>query len=406
MWVGHHPTYFKWIVKSLLELHCEVWAFCPKPDEVYNWSSENVQENLVRNLIVKPMPEIWEFRSTYHRAFFRQGFHAASIWHIFYKAISRLVDVQKKVPSLVFFPKIDSLLSGVLQPYIVDKIFPIQWSGVYFHPLHLRLSRMHKNLPKEIISKFIFRLGLLSPVSTLKSNFCSSVSVLDENIAHQLSAQIKKSVYTFPDITDEYEPDMNWDICREVLQKARGRKIISLLGGLDRRKGIFNLYEIAKQSVNREWFFVFAGKVEYGGAEKDIGLLKEMLSQSGGDSNLFCYFERIPDGPKFNSLVNASDVTYASYQNFPYSSNLMTKSALFKKPILVSKGALLEERVKKYEIGESIPENSVVDGIKAIDFLLNDFWHVKNPRFSEYFEIHSQKRLSDYFKSVLDDNFK
>lgn len=406
MWVGHHPTYFKWIVKSLLDLHCEVWAFCPKPEELYSWCVENVQEDLVRNLISKPMPEIWEFRSGYHSAFFSQGFNAASLWHISYRAISRLADVQKKMPSLAFFPKIDSLLSGALQPYIVDKIFPIKWSGIYFHPSHFRISRMCSKLPQEIVSKFIFRQGVLSPISTLKSDFCPSISVLDENIATRLSHHIKKKVYAFPDITDESEPDMNWDICREILQKARGRKIISVLGGLDRRKGIFNLYEISKRSVDKDWFFVFAGKVEYGQAEKDLNLLKEMISQSGGDSNLFCYFERVPDGPKFNSLVNASDVIYASYQNFPYSSNLMTKSALFKKPILVSKGALLEERVKKYEIGESIPENSIDDGVKAIDFLLNDFWHFKNPRFSEYFALHSQKRLSDYFKSVLDGNSK
>jgi hypothetical protein len=44
MWVGHHPTYFKWTIKSLLELNFEVWAFCPQPQEVLEWVNANMEK--------------------------------------------------------------------------------------------------------------------------------------------------------------------------------------------------------------------------------------------------------------------------------------------------------------------------------------------------------------------------
>lgn len=34
IWAGHHPMYFSFFVRALLDLGCSVVAFCPKPDEV------------------------------------------------------------------------------------------------------------------------------------------------------------------------------------------------------------------------------------------------------------------------------------------------------------------------------------------------------------------------------------
>src|ERR1700683_4406931 len=33
-WIGHHPTYFKLIVRALLEIGCTELALCPEPGEV------------------------------------------------------------------------------------------------------------------------------------------------------------------------------------------------------------------------------------------------------------------------------------------------------------------------------------------------------------------------------------
>ena len=42
IWSGHHPTYFKYFIKYILELGYQVYAFCPDSDGVNKWVSNNV----------------------------------------------------------------------------------------------------------------------------------------------------------------------------------------------------------------------------------------------------------------------------------------------------------------------------------------------------------------------------
>lgn len=385
-------------------MNYEVWAFCPQPQEVVEWINEYVDKSLLSHLYCKSMAEIWESRSNYGSNFFSQGFSALMLWFLIKKSISRLCDLRNKTPHFVFLPKLDSWLSGMIQPFLLDRLFQFAWSGIYFHPLHFRGLVSPKNLIKKQLRKVLFEDGFLSPDITLLSKTCIAISVLDENIADILHKKVKKPVLHFPDITDETPPDMNWEVALDIQKKANGRKIIGLLGGLDRRKGIFTLYEIAKQSSRDNLFFLFAGKVEYGGAQSDIEAFNEMRSSSNTNNNIYCYFQRIPDGSKFNSLVNICDIIFASYENFPYSSNLLTKAALFRKPVIVTKGALLEERIMKYHTGVSIPQNDVSAGIKAIEILLDNFDAKQSPRYDEYFQLHSQKRLKDIFKTMIPPN--
>ncbi len=401
MWVGHHPTYFKWIIKTLLELNYEVWAFCPQPQEVLEWANENTEKEKLQNLYCKAMTELWEYRNNYGNNFFSQGSNSLMLWFLIKKSLLRLSDLRGKNPNFVFLPKIDSWLSGLMRSFLLDKIFPFAWSGIYFHPLHLRGLIPPKNFFKRKLRKLFFEDGALSPDITFSSKHCKSICVLDENILPILQKRIRKKVIHFPDITDESLPDMKWEAVCEIQKRANGRKIIGLLGGLDRRKGIFTLYEIAKRTIDREYFFVFAGKVEYSGAEKDIELFNQMKSSLITQNNIFCYFQRVPDGPKFNALVNTCDIIFAAYENFPYSSNLLTKASLFKKPVIVTKGALLEERVRKYQIGVSIEQNNFEEGIRAIELLLDNFNAKNSPRYDEYFQIHSQHRLKDVFSEML-----
>lgn len=45
LWSGHHPTYFKYFIKYILELGCQVYAFCPDPVGVNKWVNNNVCSN-------------------------------------------------------------------------------------------------------------------------------------------------------------------------------------------------------------------------------------------------------------------------------------------------------------------------------------------------------------------------
>ena len=49
IWSGHHPTYFKYFIKYILELGYQVYAFCPDPDCDNKWVSNNVCSNKMFN---------------------------------------------------------------------------------------------------------------------------------------------------------------------------------------------------------------------------------------------------------------------------------------------------------------------------------------------------------------------
>jgi hypothetical protein len=96
---------------------------------------------------------------------------------------------------------------------------------------------------------------------------------------------------------------------------------------------------------------------------------------------------------------------FAAYLNFPHSSNLLTKSALLEKPIIVSEGFLMAERVKKYRMGKVIPEGNVKDGLAAMMSLLGKEKNCKEPLFKEYYRKHNPEALKDAMNSVIESCF-
>ena len=99
-----------------------------------------------------------------------------------------------------------------------------------------------------------------------------------------------------------------------------------------------------------------------------------------------------------------SDVIYASYEKFYHSSNLLTKAAFFRKPILVSTGFCMAERVHAYRLGASVPEGDVERGLVAIHSLLNgktiDGEELR-PEYDRYLEAHSQKKLDEFLEVLM-----
>jgi hypothetical protein len=89
---------------------------------------------------------------------------------------------------------------------------------------------------------------------------CQGVGVLDEDQQSQLQAQLKKRVITFPDVTDEVEPDINFFLASEIKHKARGRKIIGLIGSLNKRKGLLILIQASQKPHNDKYLFAFVGQ--------------------------------------------------------------------------------------------------------------------------------------------------
>lgn len=390
LWYGHHPTYIKIFSKTLLELGHKVIVFCPEPSEVTQWITLNSQRHNLFHAFELKEPNL----NMSLMASVPKTFTALVYWKHAANAIQKASFKIGSSPDLVFFAWLDSYLSSYLIHHILDKIFPYNWSGLYFRPY-----QQPKQQKQSIISQ------VFNPYTALQSSHCKAVAILNEDTFETLQSKLKNTpVIVFPDFTDESSPDFSFPIMQQIQDKAAGRKIIGLLGSLDKRKGFLTLLEVSQKMVWEDYFFVFAGKL----GESSFLPHELMKIQNIVDSiphNCFFYFERIPDEDQFNSLVYICDILFAVYNNFPNSSNILTKAAIFQKPVVVSNNFCMGKRVRKFCLGLTINEGDTSQCIAALQQLCFssklDNEGIKRD-FEGYKRLHSIEQLYRAFSSILD----
>lgn len=384
--VGHHQTYLGLITKAFLAQGHHVIACSPKPEALLAFVHENLPQ-AEANLTLEPLTERHDNAAViqpFREELTRKG---ARRWQETLEVLNRVRTRTGLVPDFVFFPKVDAWLQGMWTAATAER-FPYPWSGIYFHPLHFRRRLTYMPL----------RRGWLEPDAVLRTSMCRTMTALDEVIAVKLQQKINKPVFHFPDFTDESSPDMSLPTVQKIQQMAKGRKIIGLLGALEDRKGIFTLLDAAKQASDQPYFFLFAGQTVMGETETK----KFAASIEAAGENCYLQLGRIADEKEFNSLVNLCDVVFAVYKSYPFSSNLMTKAALMRKPVLVATGALLEERVKRYRTGLAVPENDSHAMLAAIRTVSRvEYAPSVQPQYEAYFTEHSCERLGRVLAEIL-----
>lgn len=390
LWGGHHPTYFKHYAKTLLTLGHSVMGFCPNPEEVSQWLQQHIPQHshqLHLFSIQEPSSPslIPKHLKNSARLFNR--------WHHVSQTIQQASAQIQKTPDLVFFTWLDLYLGHYLTHPIVSSIFPYQWSGLYFQPTGIRIP----------LKMAWLRHGPLNPQSILKSPSCPGVALLDEGSTSALSQKINgKSAIPFPDIADTSPPDLQFPPLLKIKKKAKHRKIIGILGSLGKRKGILTFLKMAQQERKGDWFFLFAGKsplLEPSLSAEEKLTIKKIVSAK--PDNCYFHFEFIPGEPQFNALVNLCDAIFAVYENFPYSSNALTKAAWFEKPIIASNQHCIGDRLRQYNLGISVPPNSPSAALHALYRLAKSPIDIAAPSYKEYRQQHSQLRLNGAFEQLL-----
>jgi glycosyltransferase involved in cell wall biosynthesis len=365
----------------------QVVSFFPEPDEVRRWVALHCPEYIqqfhafkVQEPETPKLPIIGKLPQPVFTLF--RWIDTATVIR---KASSKI----GCKPDLVFLCWLDNYLSNYLNHHIIERIFPYSWSGLYFHPNNLQFKQ--HVLPI---------LGTpLTHHAVAQSSRCYGIALLNEIEATKLQDKIKNPVFIFPDITDDSLPDENYVVVQKIRSQAGNRKIVGLFGLLSKRKGLLTLLEVAQKSVNKNWFFVFAGKLS------QVDLLPEEVTKiknivESKPNNCFFHFESIPEGEKFNALINISDVLFAAYENFPSSSNILTKAAVFEKPVIVSDGFCIGERAKKFQLGLTIPQGDVSKCIEALSDL---FDHAQlKPDFEGYKRLHSVEQLRTEFNTICE----
>lgn len=390
-WNGHHPTYIKLLSKTLLESGASVVTLCPEPDEVKQWMELNCSSQCLSRFNCFQLQEAKTIHCSIPRL--QPAFAAISLWLAAKHSIQAVVKELGIYPDLIFLAWLDNYLGRNLVSPVVDWIFPYPWTGIYFTPRHLRRGQSYPFL----------RHGFLDPCAVLHSSKCTSVVVLDEGIAEKLEQQIKKPVIVFPDFSDISESEeSNFAIIQVILEKAKDKKIIGLLGSLSKRKGILTLIEIAQHSIDRKSFFIFVGQLERSSfSVEELDRLTSFIMRN--PDNCYFHLERVASESEFNDIIKICSILFAAYDDFPHSSNLLTKAAIFEKPIIVNEDGCMGERVENYHLGATLASGNIDRYLKAIDYLLgqqNNFIELQ-PKFHEYRELHSVFNLRHKIEKVL-----
>lgn len=388
---GHHLTYLQLFTKLLLEMEYTVLTFCQQSDSLQQWIEHNAPAHVGRlrvfEVTIPTAPSLPILGNLPRTAM------VLAEWHYAASVIRQAVNREGVKIDTVFFAWLDSYLSPYLSPSIVNRIFPYQWSGLYFNPPHLIGGE--KLVP--VIQK------PLSSYTLINSSRCQGIALLHELEAKRLQKQFSKPIEIFPDLTDEALPTADYKVAQQIRARAKGRLVVGLLGGLTQRKGLMTLLQVAQNTHHKDWFFVFAGRLyEHELSPQKLDQIQAFV-QSNPDNCLF-YLERIPEESQFNAIVDTCDILFAAYEDFPYSSNLITKAAVFQKPIIVSEGYCMAQRVNTFRMGVSIPENDVDRCIEAIEQLQMESHQPSGlcADFSGYRQVHSEASLRQAFAAILE----
>ena len=147
-----------------------------------------------------------------------------------------------------------------------------------------------------------------------------------------------------------------------------------------------------------QWFFVQIGKIDYATlSNSDLQGLKKI--QTSALENVYLEDAYLQNETIFNEIINISTVIWGLYRDFDRSSNILTKAALFSKPIIVSDRYLMGQRVNEYKIGRAVSESDVDEVVTAITSLVKQ--PIEKANYAKYAAIYSTQALAEKLDQSL-----
>lgn len=282
-------------------------------------------------------------------------------------------------PDFLFVMYMDMFKTRIRDWQPLEKLVGLPWGGIRFAP-HL----MKEGKPVEEY----YRLPGLRGMCLLDEVACR----------RHKDAQPSKVFQCLPDITYSSLPERESELVAELLARAAGRKVVFLGGSLDSRKNISGFSRLARMADPARWFFALVGRVYRDTlSDEDKHELEALAAHNAG--NVFLHMEFLDDEREFNAMIQASDVLFAVYKDFPYSSNMLSKAANFKRPILVSDRYLMGEIVVRYGIGIAVPEDSSISAYVAIESMYSG--SISDENYDRYCNDFSRSSLGNALKKFF-----
>jgi glycosyltransferase involved in cell wall biosynthesis len=369
-WTGHHPLYYKSFLEVLRMQGHDTLAMFPNGIDPCHMSQVNGFKNKSLDYLAWNPPRL-NFSPRRLTVPLEQKLQVP--WLI--RQLKSWESKRGRKIDLVFFA---CLYNRFLKQF--SSRFRWPWVGLYLH-LEWNAAELAKSNP--VLDDAI--------ISYFGSHFFRGAGVLDETALSQFSSMVNcANIVAFPDFAAEAPPKVS-AISSELNNFARGRKIVGLAGHLIPSKGVRLLAEAALLLRDHPIAFAFVG--EYNPASFSDGD-NQIISRAFRGDNVFTYLKRINCDEVWNGVFNSFDINFAAYVNFPHSSGTLTKTAFFRKPIIVSDGYLMASRVRDYGLGIVLSEFSGLAVANAISELLHSSEiTISEANVARYLQSHSVDRL-------------
>jgi glycosyltransferase involved in cell wall biosynthesis len=386
-WWGHHPSSFAKFIINAKKLGFRVLAFCPASREEL---AAEISTHDLEGVMVYKIPGLYELLE--NQPAWLRYFRVEGLWR-WWKVRKYLLTADTRIDQ-VFFCMLDDFIVGWIPPVILDRLFPLTWSGLYLWPFRNDLQ-YGGDAPTFTPASQRWRF--------CKSRRCNHLYTIDEYFVREETQQ-NIDVYSdkwshFPEYEEQLVVDSTIPLVRQIKEKAAGRKVIGLIGLMEVRKGIHTLLDVARQSHSKDWFFVFVGS-SIEASREEFRYFSEKASQSGLE-NCFFHFDYLPSQTDFYSVMSTFDVVFLAYIRFFYPSGNLAYAALLKKPVIVTEGGVMARRVRDYQLGLVVQEDDVDDCIRAIEEITTQKWSSTDDSWDSYYSTQSQQALQDAFRQLL-----
>jgi hypothetical protein len=386
--VGHHYAFLQMFSEILLKQGHKVYALVPGAAKL---------GDAMRQLMPEKKDDFhaidfkYEPRKQFPDSPIKNSISNLKKWH-FEKQLVRGIEKQHGVKiDLVFYNWVDYQFSRYVPGFILDMVFPYKWSGLYFHPYHLRLE------PQSLVTKANWR----DYDSVFLANNCVAVTIHDTAIVDGFSRRIGKHVIHFPETATDTPPDYEYPLYKELMEKAAGRIIVGMVG-CEIHKGTITMLRVAKLADPKKYFFAFLGVNQlfaYDEASKKE--LEDFVASA--PENCFFKFESIPEGGAYNAIFCAFDIPFLVYNNFISSSNRLTKAAIFKRLVLASDNYCVGDDVRKFNLGEAVKPmdaEAAFEGLKKLTARIEakDYPY---EQWDTYCKLNSNEILDVRFREVI-----
>ena len=246
------------------------------------------------------------------------------------------VEREYAAPDFLFFLYLDEYISRY-----PDLLCNLQspWTGLLFNAALVK-SETGYYVHKALQTKACIGLCFLYP----------------QYLAHYKKRFPQKQFISLPDVPDSSLSAQEPAFCEKIRTIAAGRSIVMLAGSLAARKGMVSLLRTAALLQGKPYCFVFCGKFSWEAfgecTNEDSLFLRQTLSNP--PENCLFYLTYIENEGVFNHVFRIADIVFAVYEGFDLSSGIVGKAAVFRKPILVQSGGVMEKLVMSGPFGEAV----------------------------------------------------